>query len=85
MPWITKSVHTLTAKKKDAMELLFNLDDAYLFLRHVSGVYPPKGNHPTVWIRFVFGNELDIISDFSEIKANGFESIMNKFNPEVYA
>jgi len=76
---------TRVVSKKHAMELLFNLDDAYLFLRHVAGVYPPDGNHPEFWIRFVFGNELDIISDYSATKVNGFQAIVDKFDPEVYA
>lgn len=77
--------HTRVTSKIGAMELLFNLDDAYLVLRHVSGVYTPDRDHQGVWIRFVFGNELDIVSDYTATEVNGFESIMSKFNPEVYA
>jgi hypothetical protein len=76
---------TKVKSKKAAMELLFNLDDAYFFLAHKDGEKDTRGMLRTVWIRFVFGNELDIISDYGDSKWKGFEDVMSKFNPEVFA
>ena len=78
---------TSTRSKKAAMETLFNLDDAYLFLRHKSerGWPGHTGSVRTVWVRLVFGNELDIISDYNASNWKGFEDAMDKFNPEVFA
>lgn len=69
---------TKVSSKVGAMELLFNLDDAYLYLRHSRG-------KEKVWIRFVFGNELDVISDYSSGVRRDFEQLMEEFKPEVYA
>lgn len=75
-----------TAKsKKAAMELLFNLDDAYLFLRHKDGEKYNDGTLRTVWVRLVFGNDLDVISDYNATSWQGFEGVMEKFDAEVYA
>lgn len=65
---------------KGAMELLFNLDDAFLIIRK-------KGGDSTRYIRFVFGNEYDIVSDYSYAAndADGFGKLMDEFKPEVYA
>jgi hypothetical protein len=70
-----------TPSKIKAMEELFNRDDAYLFLSHKSY----SGTLRTVWIRFVFGNELDIVSDYNATNWHGFENVMEKFEPEQYA
>lgn len=40
----------------DAMERLFNLDDAYV-------LFNPDGKY--CWVRFVFGNGRDVISDWA--------------------
>lgn len=76
-----------TRSKKTAMEELFNRDDAYLFLRHKHdrGFAGHEGSVRTVWVRFVFGNELDIISDYNATNHRGFQDIMDKFNPEDFA
>lgn len=76
---------TPATSKKAAMELLFNLDDAYLFLRHKDGQKDNRGMHRTAWIRFVFGNGLDVVSDYNATNWMGFEDVMDKFDAEVYA
>lgn len=68
---------TLARSKKAAMELLFNLDEATLYLKHNKSI-------ESVWIRFVFGNELEVISDWNAVNYHGFDKVMDKFNPEVY-
>ncbi len=70
---------TKVVSKKSAMELLFNLDDAYLFLRHV------RGSAHIVWIRFVFGNGVDVVSDYNATNWKGFQEVMDNFNAEEYA
>lgn len=75
---------TKVKSKKAAMEILFNLDDAYLFLSHKGGEKIGDALR-TVWIRFVFGNETDVISDYNASNWKGFEDAMDKFNPEAYA
>jgi len=77
---------TSAGSKKAAMELLFNLDDAYLFLSHESAEKTEDGRRlRTAWIRFVFGNEIDVISDYSATNWHGFEDVMDKFNAEEFA
>lgn len=82
---------TPALSKKAAMELLFNLDDAYLFLSHESGEKSESEGSGkarklrTVWIRFVFGNGVDVISDYNATNWNEFETVMDGFDPEVYA
>lgn len=76
---------TPATSKKAAMELLFNLDDAYLFLRHKDGDKDTRGMHRTVWIRLVFGNGVDVVSDYNASNWKGFENVMDKFDAEVYA
>ena len=71
---------TAAHSKVSAMELMFNLDDAYLFVEHSK---PSSGTRQ--WIRFVFGNELDIVSDYSASDDDGFQKVMDKFNAEDYA
>lgn len=73
-----------TDSKKRAMEELFNRDDAYLYLAHQSGE-KIDGKLRRVWIRFVFGNGIDVISDYNATNWNGFEDVMNKFDSEAYA
>lgn len=73
-----------TKSKKAAMEELFNRDDAYLFLSHDSGE-KIDGKLRQVWVRFVFGNGVDIISDYNATNWKQFEDVMDKFNPEEYA
>ena len=65
---------------KAAMELLFNLDDAWLGFSNTTS----KRTH---YVRFVFGNDMDVISDwnYSEGDPDGFDAAMNKFNVEAYA
>ena len=70
--------------KTTAMELLFNLDDAYLFLSHTSGEKLGSGALRRVWVRFVFGNGTEVISDYNASNWQGFENVMEKFDPEVY-
>lgn len=76
---------TRVTSKKAAMEVLFNLDDAYFFLSHISGEKDSKITLRTIWIRFVFGNEIDVISDYNATNWRGFEDVMDKFDPEAFA
>lgn len=76
---------TKATTKKAVMELLFNLDEADLFLRHESGEKDAHGMFRTVWIRFVFGNETDVISDYNASNWKGFEDAVYNFNPELFA
>ncbi len=72
---------TKTRTKKAALEILFNLDDALLYLSHKYD----NGRLRTVWVRFVFGNDMDVISDYNATNWRGFEDAMGNFNPEDYA
>lgn len=64
---------------KTAMELLFNLDDAYVFVQNSTGK-----EH---WIRFVFGNGVDCVCDysFSSGDKDGFAALMEAFDADLYA
>ena len=64
---------------KSAMELIFNLDDAWLVFA--------KGKHRH-WVRFVMGNSgWDVINDwsFSHGDADGFSKAMDAFDSEQFA
>jgi len=64
---------------KSAMELIFNLDDAWL-------VFAKDQNRH--WVRFVMGNSgWDVISDwsFSREDADGFNKAMDAFDSEKFA
>lgn len=65
---------------KAAMELLFNLDDAWLGFSNTAS----KRTH---YVRLIFGNDMDVISDwtFSEGDPDGFNAAMDKFDVEAYA
>jgi hypothetical protein len=69
----------LTGDPKEVMELLFDLDEA--------DIYVKKGRHHEHAIRLIFGNGIDMISDytFAEGDADGFEALMNAFDPEECA
>lgn len=69
----------LTGDPKEVMELLFDLDEA--------DIYVKKGRHHEHAIRLIFGNGVDMISDytFAEGDADGFEALMNAFDPEECA
>lgn len=65
-------VRTATPDAKSAMELLFNLDDAWV---HVTD---GKREH---WLRFVLGNAPDeVLSDYSYSESSGFAAIVEAFN-----
>lgn len=61
------------ADAKSAMELIFNLDDAWLYFRSAH-----KRQH---WVRLILGNGEDCISDYSyaEGDSNGFAAAMKRF------
>lgn len=66
-------------KLKDAMELIFNLDECR--------VYVKKANYPAHYIYFVFGNADDgseVVADnsYSEDDPDGFGKLMDEFDPE---
>lgn len=75
--------NTKTTGKVSAMELLFNLDDAYLFVKHDKAVGIDSDRKQ--WIRFVFGNGVDVISDYNASSYQGFQKVMDGFQPEEYA
>jgi hypothetical protein len=66
---------------KDALEVIFNLDDAHVFVNSIS--------HPGIThsITLVLGNDINIISDwiYAEGDPDGFSAAMEKFDAEVYA
>lgn len=68
---------TAVTDTRSAMELLFNLDDAHLFFR--------KGGNEH-WVRLVFGNGTDLVSDWSYSKGDrdGFNASIDSFDSEVY-
>lgn len=76
---------TSATSKKAAMELMFNLDDAVLYLSHSSGEKNSNNRLRTVWVRFVFGNGIDVVSDYNASSWNNFQEEMEKFESEVYA
>lgn len=63
---------------KAAMELIFNLDEAHLHVRH-----PNRSG--TQWIYLVLGNGEDVISDYSypTVDVSGFTTTMNLFEANV--
>lgn len=69
--------YTAVSTPKEAMELLFNLDDARLYVQKT-------GKHA---ISFVFGNDLEIIADwgYTEGDPDGFNKAMEAFDVEMYA
>lgn len=76
---------TKTKTWKHVMEVIFNLDDAYVFVRHATMRKVGDGPH---YIRFVFGNDgVDCISDwgYAHDDYDGFNATMDKFDAEVYA
>lgn len=68
---------------KEAMEIIFNLDEALLYFR--KGIDPSSqfGHNATL----ILGNDLDIICDWTYSKgdADGFNALMSAFNTEDYA
>lgn len=72
--------YTETPDPKSAMEVIFNLDDAY-----VGFIQATKGR--THYVRLVLGNDIDVLSDwnYTEGDPDGFNATMEKFDPEVYA
>lgn len=78
---------TTTNTWKHVMELIFNLDDARVNVQHktkrIAGDYQ-KNVH---YIRFVFGNGIDCVSDWSydDDDFDGFNAVMEKFDAEVYS
>ncbi len=71
---------TPVTSPKDAMELMFNLDDCYVFVK--------KAGHHAHWIRFVFGNSgWDSINDHSYLAGDpdGFLAFMDAFDGEAFA
>lgn len=72
-------VNTPCGSMKTAMEVIFNLDQAHLY------IYKPK--HKAHWIFLVLGNGVDIVSDWSytEGDKDGFNVVMEKFNAEDFA
>lgn len=68
------------ADMKSAMELIFNLDEAWLNMEK-----PELDTEHTIFL--VMGNGLEIISDWSFNKgdADGFDAAMEAFDAEQYA
>lgn len=64
---------------KEAMELIFNLDDAVLWVM--------RDGFKQHYIQLVMGNDLDIISDYSftEHDPDGFQVAMEAFDTEELA
>ena len=73
---------TFINNTKDAMELIFNLDEASLRFRKLHADEPKVHG-----IFLVCGNGVDIISDYnySQGDADGFNQTMEAFDAEEYA
>lgn len=75
---------TRTKTWKHVMEVIFNLDDAWVNVKHKTAG-PDVAPH---YIQFVFGNDgVDCINDwsFSMPDRDKFNATMDKFDAEVYA
>lgn len=72
--------YTHTVSEKQALEVIFNLDDAQVGFKK-------EGPTKTHYVKLVLGNDLDIISDwnYSEGDPDGFNAVMEKFDAEVFA
>jgi len=70
---------------KTAMELVFNVDLAYLILTKDVGRSPASQRRHTITL--VLGNGIDVISDwtFSENDPDGFNAAMEAFDVEALA
>lgn len=64
---------TPVISKLEAMELCFNLDDARIYFE--------KGDVESGSALLIFGNELDVISDWT-LPEDGFDAAMDKFDAE---
>jgi hypothetical protein len=66
---------------KSAMELIFNLDDCWLYFSKDGPTDGPI--HP---VRLISGNGIDIISDwhYAHDDVDGFNAVMDAFEPEDY-
>lgn len=71
-------VETKVTDAKSAMELIFNLDDSYLFFA--------KGKHEH-WVRLIGGNGIDIVSDWTyhADDRDSFNAAVNSFDAERFA
>ncbi len=67
----------------EAMELIFNLDEAYLYVRSSAA----SSQTTPYYIFLVLGNDLDVVSDWSfDSKAkDGFNAAMESFDAEEFA
>ena len=70
--------HTPVQDAKSAMELIFNLDDAFLSFTNGATSH---------WVRLIMGNGCDIISDWSlQLQdRDGFNAVMEAFDAETFA
>lgn len=62
-----------------AMEAIFAVDDAYLFVRKRG----TRGRAHNRFIKLVGGNVEDIISDYSAVDTDGFATFMETFKPSA--
>jgi hypothetical protein len=70
--------HTAVTDTKSAMELIFNLDDCFLYFR--------KGKQKC-WVRIILGNAWhEVVSDYNCPVADpgGFAAAVDAFNAEEY-
>ena len=69
-----------TPTPKDAMEVIFNLDEARVFFMKSRN----PGKHG---VYLVLGNDLDVVSDwsYSTNDPDGFDAAMEKFDAEAFA
>jgi hypothetical protein len=63
---------------KAAMELVFNLDDAWVYFKKGSLIHP---------VRLILGNGVDVITDwrYAPDDVDGFNGAMEAFDAEQYA
>lgn len=67
---------TAVSTARQAMELIFNLDEAWVLLG------PQQRGH-YAWVALVLGNGTDVVSDWS--LRSGFSEAMDAFNGEDFA
>lgn len=70
-------VVTKVSDIKEAMELIFNLDEATLYVQKRGDT-----SNGSRWINLVMGNGIDIISDYTYSVKDGFHAVMSGFDAE---
>jgi hypothetical protein len=81
--------HHRSTDAKDAMEVVFNLDQAWLYFAPIEATNLPTVNAPRDprehYVMLVLGNGEDVISDwsYSERDEDGFNKSMDEFTDDA--